>query len=1328
MRSKNTQFLLNSVVFAFAFGLIIVSVWPANAFALAQRTPRGVSPSADQIVINEFLASNDFGLADEDGDSSDWIELFNAGDSAVDLSGWSLTDDVAEPSQWLFPNRIIESHAYLLVIASGKDRRSDDPAQELHTNFKLSAGGEYLALFAPDDLNQPVDSYSPEYPQQYTDVSYGRYQVTQYRYFANPTPGAANDETGAYEGVTAGVDFSIQRGFFDEAFTVELSSETPDAIIRYTTNSDAPSDTAGDVYGAPITIAQTTVLRAIAAVPGFLPSPVNTNTYIFPAQVAHQPANPAGFPMTWGWYNNQQTPADYEMDPSISFHPDYIDTIGDDLQTLPVLSIVTSRADMFGTNGIYAYPLKHGRDWERPASMELFSTDDHGFQINAGVRIHGGTSRYPDKSGKHSFRLYFRGDYGPAQLEQAIFPDTHIESFDKLVVRANFADSWVWGTVSPLLLRDQWTRDTENDMGKLNSHGIFVDLYVDGLYWGVYNLIERIDDDYVVAYLGGSKDDYDVLKRVGKTAGFEVKAGDMEAWNAMIELANQGLDSAEQYAAIQQYLDIPTFIDYMIINLYAGHHHEWPLQNLYAIRPRAEGGQFIFLSWDTEAIFYDVHEDVTDISSYDTPAWLYAKLRDNPEFRLHFADRLHKHLFNGGALYVNPDQPDWDPDYPENNVPAARLMKRAQKIDRAMVGESARWGDWKGTDLYTRNDDWAVELERLLLHYFPQRSAIVLQQFRDRDLYPAIVAPSYSQHGGVVDEGFTLAIEAPEGIIYYTTDGADPRLPESGEPSPSAMMYQDPVAFTSGATTVKARVLVGGDWSALNEAVFEVTPTFEDLHITEIMYNPLDGSDYEFIELHNASSNDLDLGGVAFVDGIDFAFSAGITLSAGEYAVLVKDAGAFSERYPGVGVAGSYDGKLSNGGEQLVLHDSQGNVIIDMTYDDGGLWPSTADGLGHSLVLYDESRDPNDPGAWRASREIHGSPGEADPAPVFSGVVINELLAHTDPPYEDAIELYNPLDQDFDIGGWFLSDDAATPKKFRIPDGVVIPAGDYKVFYEYEFNPNPGIPPSFALSSHGEQLILSAADLVGDLTGYTEAVEFGATPTNTAIGRYETSIGSDFALLESPTFGVENPDTVEAFRLGLGAANVDPVIGPVVINELMYHPADGGDEFIELYNTSAAAVMLYDPDNPENAWAFIDGVSYTFPSGVTMPARSFLLIVKIDPEEFRAKYDLSDSVPIYGPYDGKLSNGGERVALARPDQPDGEEIPFIAVDVVAYDDSAPWPVAPDGDGPSLARLSPEHYGNDPANWSSSVEIGGSPGRRNGSDPLYLPVFLPVVLR
>ncbi len=1303
-------------------GVLLLRGRAASVFASPPPAFRTPGDAASGPIINEFLASNEFGLQDEDGDASDWIELYNPGDVAIDLTGWTLTDDANHPDKWRFPARTLPPHGYLVVFASGKDRRPD-AAAELHTNFKLFAGGEYLGLFAPDDLTRPADAFQPEFPQQYTDVSYGRYQKTDYRYFANPTPGAVNDESAAYQGVTQPVTFSVQRGFYHAPFTVTLASETPAAIIRYTTNGDAPTESAGEVYTGPIHINSATVLRAMAYRPGFLPAPSRTNTYIFPAQTAHQPANPAGFPSSWGLYNGQQTPADYEMDPSIVDHPDYHDNLVDDLQSLPALSIVTSRADMFGSQrGIYAYPLKKGLDWERPASIELFGKNDPGFQINAGVRIHGGNSRRPDLSAKHSFRLYFRGDYGPDHLEQAIFPGTDVTSFERLVVRANFTDSWIWGVDNALLLRDQWVRDTEEAMGKLNVHGIFVNLYVDGLYWGVYNLIERLDEHYAASYLP-QYSSFDILKGDG-ALGAEVKEGDKIAWDAMMALADEGLATPAQYEAIQQYLDIPTFIDYMIINLYAGHHHEWPIQNWYALRPRTADGRFQFISWDSEAILHDLNENVTNIASRYTPAWLYDRLRANSEFRLQFADRVHQHFSPGGALYVNPQHPDWDPEHPENNAPAARLARRAQQIDRAIVGESARWGDWKGNRVFTRNDHWAPEVNRLLHDYFPRRSAIVLQQFRDAGLYPQVDAPVFNRPGGQVDAGFALTMTAPSGDIYFTTDGSDPRTPLTGAPAASAQRYETPVRLSQGETTVKARALAGDEWSALTQAVFTASPRFDALHITEIMYQPLDGSDYEFIELHNAGDARLDLSGVAFVDGVDFTFPAGASLDADGYGVLVKNADAFAQRYPGVSPLGEYAGKLSNSGERLLLQDPEGDVIVDMTYDDRGLWPAKADGQGHSLVIFDEWGDPGDPGNWRASHDINGSPGAADPPPLVDGVIINEILTHSDPPYEDAIELYNPLDQDFDISGWFLSDDPETPKKYRFPENTIIEAGDYVVAYEYQFNPTPGSPPSFALSSHGETVLLSAADAAGTLTGYSDSVAFGATPTNLSLGRYDTSAGFDFTLLQTPTFGVANPASVEGFRTGQGAANAAPIIGPVVINELMYHPADDGDEFIELYNLSDATVSLFDPARPENVWAFTDGVDYAFPAGTSIPAHGYLLVVRMAPDAFRVKYGIPDDVPIFGPYEGKLSNSGERVALSRPDSPDGGFVPYIDVDVMDYDDGAPWPAAPDGDGPSLARLAPGLYGNDPANWGASAAVGGSPGRRNLSNPQFWPLFLP----
>ena len=437
--------------------------------------------------------------------------------------------------------------------------------------------------------------------------------------------------------------------------------------------------------------------------------------------------------------------------------------------------------------------------------------------------------------------------------------------------------------------------------------------------------------------------------------------------------------------------------------------------------------------------------------------------------------------------------------------------------------------------------------------FFPQRTALVLQQLRDASLYPTVDAPVFNQHGGSVPAGFPLSMTAPAGTIYFTTDGSDPRVPVTGAVSPSATAYADPVLLPGGVTEVKARALSGGVWSALTVASFD--------------------------------------------------------------------------------------------------------------------------------------------------------------APLAGDVIVNEALAHTDLPLEDAIELHNPTADAVYIGGWFLSDTADNLKKYRIPDGTTVQPGGYAVFYEYQFN-DPANPPNipFALSAQGEEVYLAAANPDGTLTGYTSSESFGASANGVSLGRFVTSTGDDFTAMSRRTFGVDDPATVVQFRTGTGLPNAYPLVGPVVINELMYHPLTG-DEFLELQNITDGEVLLYDPANPANGWALTDGIDFTFPPTATIPSRSRALVVPIDPESFRVAYSIPITVPIYGPYSGALSNGGESVEISRPDEPDGAVVPYIAVDAVAYDDADPWPTEPDGDGPSLARLSPATYGNDPLNWQASAP-GGTPGGRN----------------
>ena len=368
------------------------------------------------------------------------------------------------------------------------------------------------------------------------------------------------------------------------------------------------------------------------------------------------------------------------------------------------------------------------------------------------------------------------------------------------------------------------------------------------------------------------------------------------------------------------------------------------------------------------------------------------------------------------------------------------------------------------------------------------------------------------------------------------------------------------------------------------------------------------------------------------------------------------------------------------------------------------------------------------------------TPEESNYLPL-TNVVVNEVLAHSDLPFEDAIELRNLTASTVDISGWFLSDAKSILRKFRIPNGTTIPAFGFKVFYETNFN-HPTNPAPFSLdSAHGDELYLSQAT-GGNLTGFRDAVKWGATEQAVSVGRYQKSFGVDFTILDALTFGNDDPANVQQFRQGAGRSNALPKVGPIVISEFMYHPPDdpgGFDnilyEFIELKNISSNPVPLYHPAFPTNTWQFRDGVNYSFPTNVTIPAGHTILLVAFDPVDdpeayslFRSHYSLGTGLAIYGPYNGKLDNGGEELALYKPDAPEGPTdpdagfVPYIVVDRVVYDDVAPWPTAPDGLGSSLHRVSLGAYANDVTNWIAAAPspspspIGGNPDRDGDGMP------------
>ena len=610
-------------------------------------------------------------------------------------------------------------------------------------------------------------------------------QLLDTGYFDIPTPGEVNSELSL--DLVANPIFDQTRGFYDAPQNVTIASSTPDALIRYTLDGSVPTLTHGRTVTGPILIGRTTTVRAAAFRDAWRPSQVVTHTYLFMDDIVQQDYNTAlaaGFPASW-----DGQAADYGLDPRVinfqgqdNYQGKYTATLKDDLKSLPTISLVMDLDDLFGDQGIYANPNARGDKWERAASLELIYPDDtEGFQEDAGIRIQGGAFRRFDLTLKKSFRVVFREEYGAARLNFPLFGPNATDSFDNITLRANSNDAWKHGGSNALYIRDAFAMDTVRDMGNVSSHSIFVHLYINGFYWGLYNPVERPDAAFSASYHGGVKDTWDALNQDSSPDG------NYDAWNRMLAVLNEDVTDNAVYQRIQgnhpnglpnpdyeNLLDVDNMIDYMILNFYVGN-SDWPHRNWYAGRNREGNQGFQFYPWDTETALSSVNANRTGVDN--AVAKPYGALRANATFRQEFGDHIYRHITPGGALYVNPQAPQWDPAHPENNRPAERFAALADEVDRAVVGESARWGDQLRDTPYTHDEHWERARDNLLNNYFPNRTERFVEQLRQTGLYPEIDPPILNQSGGSVDPGFELVMQAAQGTIYYTTDGSDPFVP-----------------------------------------------------------------------------------------------------------------------------------------------------------------------------------------------------------------------------------------------------------------------------------------------------------------------------------------------------------------------------------------------------------------------------------------------------------------------------------------------------------------------------------------------------------------------
>ena len=687
------------------------------------------------------------------------------------------------------------------------------------------------------------------------------------RYFRTPTPGAEN-HTGTI-GIVADTRFSVDRGYFDQPFAVEITTETKDAEIWFTLDGSVPSseNDASVRHTRPLRIDETTTLRAIATLEGHESSNVDTQTFLFIDEIARQPAAPPGLPTSWsGGFR-----ADYEVDLDVVDHAIEGYSFREALRSIPSVSIVMPHEDLFGSSrGIYYHS---GQKSERGASIEFIDLDGEGkdsFQVDAGVRIHGLTSRRHTFTPKHSIRVNFKSEHGPRKLRREIFPDTDVDRFDQFVLKGLSTDTWPvedgwnlpavpgarrWYRERAQYLREQWMKDAVRAMGQPAAHGYFVHVYLNGLYWGLYNLTERCTDSFHSEHFGGEREDYDVIRDFA-----EIHSGDKGAWNELFGLASTGVQTNAAYYRLEGrdprgerdenlpvYHDVDNLIDYMIVHICAGA-DDWPNHNWWAGRRRGpDSGGFRFYPWDQEISNNDnnIHGWTSWRSRYElvnapnSPAYLYDALRRNLLFQRRFGDRVHRHLFStGGAL--TPAEND------------RRWMARATEIDQAIVGESARWGDHRRAHPYRRETDWLTE-QAWIRDYWSEIHPVQVERFRNVGLYPLVDAPFFTTPAGRFEEYVEIRLDASrdEGAItYYTLDGSDPIAP-GDKPSDTAIELGAAIHATFISESSRGAYLVpqddraaaswttidfnDGDWATGTAALgYDTAETYDEYFTTDL--------------------------------------------------------------------------------------------------------------------------------------------------------------------------------------------------------------------------------------------------------------------------------------------------------------------------------------------------------------------------------------------------------------------------------------------------------------------------------------------------------------
>ena len=608
--------------------------------------------------------------------------------------------------------------------------------------------------------------------------------------------------------------FSYDRGFYDHPFELTLTTKTPNATLVYTTDGSRPNLENGKV-GNRIHISRTTVVRAIAYKEGMTPTNVDTQTYIFPGTVREQKRLPYDYPAPPpAGAGDSEAALAPRSDLDVEIDPDVVSAANNEefvegLTSIPTLSLVMDADEMFHPNhGLYFDrfpPVRAGSVELLYPSRRRFS-DFAGLQIDCAVKTHS----LADRIQKRSLRLVFNKDYGPGKLRYPFFESAvhHAESavseFDTIVLRAGGQANWSTDDTAvskkAVYVRDQHLRDSQLTLSGLSAHGIFVHLYLNGIYWGVYNAVERPDQRFLASYLGGEPySDWIAVNPAGPLGNPPPSA----RFEDVREFAwTHDLSQPENYEHMKTLLDTSQFSDYILLNWFSGM-SDWGKTNWYAGIRVNPAGRCMYFCWDSE-ITYDL------VKGYGAPgAWvdrafvkpsrfalhkLWQSLDDSPDFRLEFADRVHRASQNGSPL--------------SDEVNQATFRELSDYVEKAMLCESARWGDSSPTladKPRTLGGHW-VPARDDVLRQMEGNAARFIRALREHDYYPSIDPPTFERKRD------RLVIARPDGAeeVFFTTDGSDPR-------SSHATSFSEVSRSVPFSLELRARARRDKEWSALHE-------------------------------------------------------------------------------------------------------------------------------------------------------------------------------------------------------------------------------------------------------------------------------------------------------------------------------------------------------------------------------------------------------------------------------------------------------------------------------------------------------------------------------